>query len=146
MNRVIKFRGKSLEHNIWVCGHYCKLNNKGYIILGSENTVNNNNGGALVTFAEEVDVNTIGEYIGIKDSKGQEVYEGDIILSPWWDDEPQEVKYYDYGFKGRDIRQKIVHGRELYEGIDDLLDGCFGEVFEIVGNIHDNPEILRGEW
>ncbi len=135
MNRVIKFRGKSLEHNIWVYGHYCKLNNRGYIILGSENTVNNNNGGALVTFAEEVDVNTIGEYIGIKDSKGQEVYEGDIILSSWWDDEPQEVKYYDYGFKGRDIRQEIVYGREYYAGIGELLDGCFGKVFEILGNI-----------
>ncbi|MDU7069719.1 MAG: YopX family protein [Clostridium perfringens] len=86
------------------------------------------------------------QYTGLKDVNGKEVYEGDIILSPWWDDEPQEVVFKDYGFKGRDIRQKIIYGRELYFGIDDLLNGCFGEVFEIIGNIYDNPELLRGEW
>ncbi len=87
----------------------------------------------------------IMQYTGLKDVNGKEVYEGDIILSPWWDDEPQEVVFHKYGFKVLDIRQKIVHGRELYEGIDDLLDGCFGKDFEILGNIYENPELLEGE-
>ena len=146
MNREIKFRGKSLRCDTWVCGHYCRLNNTDYIILQPKSTAKDNEDESIITMAEEIDIKTLGEYIGLKDYKGQEVYEGDIILSPWWDDEPQEVKFHKYGFKGLDIRQKIVHGRELYEGIDDLLEGCFGEVFEVIGNIHDNPELLEGEW
>lgn len=142
MSRVIKFRGKSLKHNIWVYGHYCKLNNKDYIILQTKNTVNDDNVEAIFTMAEEIDIKTLGEYIGLKDCNGQEVYEGDIILSHWWDDDPQEVKFYGYGFKGRDIRNKNFYGKELYFGIDDLLEGCFGEVFEVIGNIHDHSEWL----
>lgn len=146
MSREVKFRGKSLRCNTWVYGHYCRLNNTDCIILQPKFTVNDNKDEVITTMAEEIDIKTLGEYIGLEDYKGQEVYEGDVILSSWWDDEPQEVKFHKYGFKGFDIRQKIVHGRELYEGIDNLLDGCFGDVFEIMGNIHDNPELLSGEW
>ena len=150
MSRDIKFRGKDIKTGEWVYGFYFELeplneSKKGYIVIGTENVFSDNQI-KILPVIKEVDIKTVGQYIDLKDAKGQEVYEGDIILSPWWDDEPQEVKFHKYGFKGLDIRQKIVHGRELYEGIDDLLDSCFGEVFEIMGNIHDNPEILRGEW
>ena len=156
MSRDIKFRGKSIEANEWVYGFYYEIpaplkcigkrdESKGYIVMERPNTVNDW-GMPIQMVAVEVDKETVCQYTGLKDVNGKEVYEGDIILSPWWDDEPQEVKFHKYGFKGLDIRQKTVHGRELYEGIDDLLDSCFGEVFEIMGNIHDNPEILRGEW
>ncbi|MDH2474272.1 YopX family protein [Clostridium perfringens] len=156
MNREIKFRGKSIETNEWVYGFYYEIpaplkcigkrdEPKGYIVMERPNTVNDW-GMPIQMVSVEVDKKTVGEYVGLEDSKRQEVYEGDIILSPWWDDEPQEVEFCGYGFKGRDIRQKIVYGRELYEGIDDLLGGCFGKVFEVIGNIHDNPELLEGEW
>ena len=156
MSRDIKFRGKSIETNEWVYGFYYEIpaplkcigkrdEPKGYIVMERPNTVNDW-GMSIQMVSVEVDKKTVGQYIGLKDDKKQEVYEGDIILSPWWDDEPQEVKFYGYGFKGRDIRQELVYEREFYEGIDELLDGCFDKVFEVIGNIHDNPELLRGEW
>ena len=149
MSRDIKFRGKDIKTGEWVYGFYFELeplneSKKGYIVIGTENIFSDNQI-KILPVIKEVDIKTVGQYIDLKDAKGQEVYEGDIILSPWWDDEPQEVKFHKYGFKGFDIRQKTIHGRELYEGIDDLLDSCFGEVFEIMGNIHDNPELLEGE-
>lgn len=149
MSRDIDFRGKDIKTGEWVYGFYFELeplneSKKGYIVIGTENILSDNQI-KILPVIKEVDINTVGQYIDLKDAKGQEVYEGDIILSPWWDDEPQEVKYYDYGFKGRDIRQEIVYGREYYEGIDELLDGCFGKDFNTIGNIHDNPELLEGE-
>ncbi|WP_394885086.1 YopX family protein [Clostridium perfringens] len=151
--KTIKFRGKSKESNDWVYGFYYEIpaplkcigkqdDPKGYIVIKNPNAVNDW-GMPIQMVAVEVDKETICQYTGLKDVNGKEVYEGDIILSSWWDDEPQEVVFKDYGFKGRDIRQKIIYGRELYFGIDDLLNGCFGEVFKVIGNIYENPELLK---
>lgn len=85
------------------------------------------------------------QYTGLKDKNGKEVYEGDIIESPLWEVEPYEIVFKDYAFKARDIRKKIMYGSDLFFDIDDLLTGCVGETFEVIGNIYENPELLEGE-
>ena len=88
----------------------------------------------------------IMQYTGLKNNNdGTELYEGDILESPLWEGEPYEIVFKDQAFKARDIRKKIVHDSDLFFTLDDLLSGCAGDTFKVIGNIYENPELLEGE-
>lgn len=77
---------------------------------------------------------TIEQYTGLKDKNGKEIYEGDIILA--------------FGF----CRKYAVEWSEKYAAFEtiDLIDGEMGPSIEftakyatVIGNIHENPELLE---
>ena len=67
----------------------------------------------------------IMQYTGLKDMNGKEIYEGDIVFED--DGTPDEVIYLDSCYKLK------------YFG--DLLEDC-NEYIEVIGNIHENPDLL----
>ena len=79
---------------------------------------------------------TIGQYTGLTDKNGTKIFEGDIIKGhPFYshkDYRTCEVVYEPYGFYLYDF---TING---YSPLDNLED------IEIIGNIHDNPELLGG--
>ena len=85
---------------------------------------------------------TVGQYTGLKDSKGVEIYEGDIITIP----NPEEIDAPSDLFKVVWLTTECAWGIDaILRGPDMLLMDVSREDIEIIGNIHENPELLRGD-
>jgi len=75
---------------------------------------------------------TLLQFTGLQDSNSKDVYEGDIVACKHGDDIINcEVVYTDHGF----------HQREFKE--DGPMDSIWYYKFEVIGNIHENPELLE---
>ena len=126
--REIKFRGKRLDNGEWLYGSLVILNGR-YFIFDDANR-------------HEVDPTTVGEFTGLKDKNGKEIYEGDVIRSPLSEDKtrPHRIFYHtgNAAFIGA-----LVDRKELcYLRLDQDWIYKFGK--EVIGNIHDNLELLKG--
>lgn len=129
--REILFRGIDEGTNEWVYGYYyekpcefCK--EKGYYIF-DDTTISRYN----------VIPETIGQYTGLTDKNGKKIFEGDICKIkgvPLVDEIPFVVEWNeDYsGWFWRDL--------EYYDTITPEI----AKTAHIIGNIHDNPELLKG--
>lgn len=76
----IKFKAKRLDGKGWVCGYFYEENGNTYIIENrqKESKLNRN-----LTY--QVDPSTVCQFTGLKDCKGREVWEGDIVESEIYD-------------------------------------------------------------
>ena len=125
-----EYRGKRKANGEWVHGWYHELDHpdhrgKAYIIPKY----------ASALYSYEVDPETVGQYTGLKDKNGIEIYKGDVWLYHgvgyhvcWHED---EAKFY---FKHP----------SLHAGDDDHIDLGWSSHGEIIGDIIDNPELLEG--
>ena len=84
-----------------------------------------------------VDPETVGQYTGLTDKNGKKIFEGDIIKIYLY--ETKRLANYETGcIKYDDTKARFVLCTEEGNyGIDN------SNVFEVIGNIHDNPELLK---
>ena len=77
----------------------------------------------------------IEQYTGLKDKNGKEIYEGDIVVNTYYDDgEMYKILWVD---------DSVAFGME---SLDDMeLYKLPLESLEVIGNIHENPELLEQE-
>lgn len=133
MKREIKFRGKRLDNGEWVVGSYieAELNN------GIAHEIIPYRRGEPVV---EVDPDTVGEYTGIKDVNGVEIYEGDRV--EYITDIINSIPFKDRGiveYKS-DIAMFILNVE-----VDTIPLSYCRRGIDVIGNIHDNPELLKIE-
>ena len=126
--RSIEFRGKRQKNGEWVYGDLLQIpKHELYSIMHEKEDTGN--------FI--VDKNTVGQYTGLKDKNGTKIFEGDIVRVLLHGN-PQPVGIVEYGNRG--ICSYTVVTEAPYSNY--LLDNP--EDFEVIGNIHDNPELLKG--
>jgi len=141
--REILFRGKRLDNGEWV---------EGGVVQGVVHELWRNSDRAYITVfpeflsrlkLEEVDPSTVGQYTGKMDVNGKKVFEHDIlqlytvwvdgtrtksakVIVQWWTNDQCYVLTTKEGYHCADFGN---YGRPEY--------------LEVIGNIHDNPELLE---
>lgn len=121
MNREIIFRGKDFLKEEWVYGDLVKTKN--FVAIKRTN--------GDYFHPTQVSPNTVGQYTGLKDKDGREIYEGDIISIG-----DPNIKYITMwrsdGFCAKQI------GASSYIGLT-----YWASHIEVLGNVIDNPELIK---
>ena len=130
--REILFRGKSLDSGEWVEGNYS-------IMLSGRVAIQPI--GRIVAY--EVLPETVGQFTGLLDKNDNKIFEGDIVRR--FNGRGQEVMRYAVKWN-TDCCMFALACEDTYLGeYDSDFTVFYGEEFEIVGNVHDNPELLKEE-
>ena len=135
--REILFRGKRLDNGEWIDGHLIGYEDGRSRICESHTDIfcYEKDRSIIQTVAHEVDTSTVGQYTGLKDKNGKQIWEWDVIKRFWLGAEIIYCVRYD-GENAHFI------GKALNKRGFTTFDGD-GEMFEVIGNIHDNPELLE---
>ena len=124
--REIKFRGRKLvgeDAGKWAYG-WLSTNIRGNPVIKDDNA----------QFPVAVDVETVGQYTGMKNFNGTEIYDGDIVRT---DDEDEELAIIEWG--DDTLKFMVTHGNVCSD-----LGEYYPREIEVVGNIYDNPELIGG--
>ena len=151
--REILFRGKRIDNGEWVEGYYVHTRRHHCIITGCIDDGYVVHGHYANDVAMEVvDPATVGQYTGLTDKNGKKIFDGDIIRFRKFRDEPNwvgVVKYEicSYIAKGwMPLAYEKRKGEKLsFGGFEVQILGIEKTTIEVIGNIHDNPELLREE-
>lgn len=125
MNRTINFRGKRFDNGQWAYGNLIIDDCGNCEIVDYKNNQE---------IRYDVRGETIGQFTGLYDDNGKEIYEGDIFQVKAY--EPKFEVYFKNGvFEYRQIgsSNRPFPLRRIY------FDSY------VLGNIHDNPELLKGD-
>lgn len=164
--REIEFRGKRADNGKWVYG---SLINKfdvdalcvssSYIIERSAFSISADSDTTLYDVAclgdyYEVDEDSVCQFTGLKDKNGVKVYEGDVIrilYTDWASKSENDTRTLDEYL--RDIAKIGVVEWDIYypqfhihfmdkDNYNSLYYGRYGYI-EVIGNIYDNPELIK---
>ena len=145
MERTIKFRGQILnsvkddkgnvvtEWKSWVYGDLLHRSNGvlHILTLNEEKACYENN---------TIDPETLGQFTGLLDKDGKEIYEGDILHTITFGFNPEEytaiILYRNCSFQLSNGRNLFYFGQSDLTKMDDTI---------VIGNIYDNPDLIKEE-
>lgn len=124
--REIKFRAKELGTGKWVQGDLHILCTRPHI-----------HHMLYIPDKSYIDLSTIGQFTGLNDENGKEIYEGDIVRYSL--DDRKDIGYI--GFHARSASFRVI-AKHTDFGIGNR-GGLHELQLEVIGNIYDNPELLK---
>lgn len=128
--REILYRGKRVDNGKWVEGYFYKIWDKTFILWGMTGDSPN---------MEEVIPETVGQYTGLTDKNKKKIFEGNIVeFTDKFTHEKGRAKIVFEAFKWK------YSG--CYYGGNPIVWLCINDSsveFEVIGNIHDNSELLE---
>lgn len=134
--RDITFRARRTDNGEWVEGNLVwikNLNNEPYQCFIISHLAYMEYGEFDDTY--QVIPETVGQYTGITDKNGKKIFEGDIV--------------YEYNAKGeRSVKKYVVMWEDLFvrwsiAECKAMYGNKYLAFYEVIGNIHDNPELLE---
>jgi uncharacterized phage protein (TIGR01671 family) len=136
--REILFRGKRKDNdNPWIYGHLHKMD--GYGTGYTEYGIQVQDTSTSRPWSVLVIPETISEFTGLTDRNGKKIFEGDIVEGLFLHSMPvNSVVAFSDGSFG------LLWNRAGAETFWAFTSICNVE-YEVIGNIHDNPELLKGE-
>lgn len=127
--REILFRGKRIDNGEWVYGTLFEITDAHDPFIMFKNRHG---------FSEQVSRETVSQYTGLKDRKGKPIFEGDIV--DCWSE----------GVNAKGTVQQRKDGLWIiYPAWQKTImwslcpDEYCNTTVEVIGNIHDNPELLK---
>ena len=138
--REILFRGKRIDNGEWVCGVAFPHDNNGAVTMFRQHPAD----GSLI--GDEVIPETVGRYTGLTDKNGTRIFEGDIL---GYSEHSEYFRYlnnvrfavfYDNENACFSV-ERYVNGN--YECTKRLATFNPSKHLKVIGNIHDNPELLK---
>ena len=157
--REILFRGKRIDNGAWVegtiefhllDGDLTQTERYAFITYDTMDKI-----GKVYQHSYRVDPATVGQYTGLVDKNGKKIFEGDYVkatikkhaydgMTETETTQKGLVAYDSIGMIG--LALEVRDGRYVWSDCflelamsDSIIDYCF----EVIGNIHDNPELLR---
>ena len=130
--REILFRAKRIDNGKWVEGYYFERKDttgsiiESVIVVDAYEQIASGQRYVRSNLNREcfrVNPETVGQFTGLTDKNGKKIFEGDILSSDW-------------GYKDEVEFDSIMYAK---------LECLFDEDCEIIGNIHDNPELLEAD-
>lgn len=126
--REILFRGKAIDNN-WYYGVPLVFT-EDYVCMTAPHT-----------YTKKVEANTIGQYTGLTDKNGKKIFEGDIVKREFtlWHGETKKTRETQIGvvfYSNRECGFQVEKKCNLRKPWD-------GDTIEVIGTIHDNPELLE---
>lgn len=136
--REILFRGKKVNNGEWIEGYFFKQINPLTVDgLPVKHCISD-----LPPFGAEIIPETVGQYTGLTDKNGKKIFEGDIVVCSQeingnFIDRHIEIGYVEMKHGAFGLHRKQGYYRPFKDWFEDYE-------YEVIGNIHDNPELLKG--
>ena len=122
MSREILFRGMD-DNKRLIQGYFFQIWEDCFILWGTTNGVPN---------MTKVDPTTVGQFTGLCDKDGKKIFEGDVVF----------VGYGEYYQGTHEYSTTMTIDMSDYEELNAL---CNANVVEVIGNIHDTPDLVKEE-
>lgn len=139
--REILFRGKRIDNGEWVYGNYIKSPTCQDLHM-IEDTIPliMDDGCRRFQGCPPVDPATVGQYTLLEDKDSKRIFEGDIVR-----DNDGKIYVVLWSAAGFGLKYDPLHAHGFYYELSPLCNfwNAHGSIIKVIGNIHDNPELLE---